>query len=308
MCLVGQIRCIARECVYIVNTFYSPVHKSININNQSIHNLTQNYDLTDNQQLTLALGLNFVPIPLRNRDYKKYILKQFDDFARRVRIRAYFTLHPSNNDFNNNKINLKIDTKHTTKSLWQPPTQYMNIENYLEQSRINILKTIQNNTNLKYKSNPKWLSNSIIQLTQMVKSDLIVKPADKNMGVTIQNRLTYEQDCMNQLLDINTYMSIEYNSVDYSQLFDTMSQILIKHNKMYNYNNNIDQTTIAQYILQMNNDKCKKLLKLAGFYIIYKVHKSPVVGRPICSNINTVTYYASKYLDNLLYYYSNTSK
>jgi hypothetical protein len=292
---------IVWKCIYIVHNYFSPVHNTINIDKESIHNLTQNYCLTNNQQLTLALGLNFVPIPQPQRDYKHYLLTQFDEYSRRVRLRAYFTVHPTNSDNNtNNKIDLKIDPKHSDKPLWQPPILFMNIENYLEKARNKIVNALHNNNKFKYKQNPKWLSNSITQLTQMTKSDLIVKPADKNMGVTIQNRLTYELDCLNQLLDINTYKSIEFNSVDYNQLFDTMIQILTKYNKMYNYNDTSKPTKLAQYILQMNNTKCKHLLKLAGFYIIYKVHKTPVVGRPICSNINTVTYYASKFIDKRL--------
>ena len=36
------------------------------------------------------------------------------------------------------------------------------------------------------------------------------------------------------------------------------------------------------------------------FYIIAKIHKSPLVGRPICSNLNYVTYFASKFVDQIL--------
>jgi hypothetical protein len=43
--------------------------------------------------------------------------------------------------------------------------------------------------------------------------------------------------------------------------------------------------------------KRKKELRLARFYCITKLHKTPIVGRPIVSSINTATYYASKYLD-----------
>ena len=43
-----------------------------------------------------------------------------------------------------------------------------------------------------------------------------------------------------------------------------------------------------------------KSLRLSKFYLTIKIHKDPVVGRPICSSIGTVTHYTSKLLDHWL--------
>jgi hypothetical protein len=41
-------------------------------------------------------------------------------------------------------------------------------------------------------------------------------------------------------------------------------------------------------------------LRHAVFYILLKLHKSPIAGRPIVSSIATTTFYASRYLDRVL--------
>ena len=43
-----------------------------------------------------------------------------------------------------------------------------------------------------------------------------------------------------------------------------------------------------------------KKLQLPKFYLTIKIHKSPVVGKPICSNIGICTHYTSRLLDHLL--------
>ncbi len=295
----NQLKCVLRDCLRVINQYFATSVHTVNIDKNSIHNLTTDYPLTDNQQLTLALGLNFVPIPSANRLFKNSIMSQFHDFARRVRIRTYFSTQ-INNDENN--VNL-LTIEHKQKN-WQPPTSFMNIEQYLTHAEQNIIVTINNKQpHFKYNKNPIWMQNSISELMQMTKNDLIIKPADKNMGVTIQNRLTYERDCLLQLTDTNTYTSIPHNSINFNLIFDAMCVVLDRHSKLFNVydsGKSTKHTNLAKYILQMNNAKFFSLLKLARFYIIYKVHKFPVAARPICSNLATVTYYASKFIDKSL--------
>jgi hypothetical protein len=298
----NQLKCLHRECICIVNNFFPSSVHTINIDKNSIHNLTTNYQLTDNQQLTLALGLNFVPIPRANHNsYLELVRTQFNDFARRVRIRTYFSTNINNNDISQLPKLFNIEHK---QNVWQPPISYMNIEQYLSRAEQNIIVSInKSQPNFQYNKNPLWMQHSISELIQMTKNDLIIKPADKNMGVTIQNRLTYERDCLAQLTDTDTYTQITYNSIKFDVIFDAMCAVLDKYSKLFNVYNSVKSTkhtNLAKYILQMNNAKFYSLLRLARFYIIYKVHKFPVAARPICSNLDTVTYYASKFIDKTL--------
>ena len=47
-------------------------------------------------------------------------------------------------------------------------------------------------------------------------------------------------------------------------------------------------------------DNHRNSLRFGLFYMLMKVHKSPIKGRPIISSINTVTHNASRYIDQKL--------
>ena len=224
-------------------------------------------------------------------------MREFEEFARKLRTRKYFAANPTEYSDNSDYI-----IKHK-QHVWQPPILYDNIERYITQARNNMQLTLRCRKSIHYRKAPPWLDNSLKQLIQLSKSDIIIKNADKNMGVTVQDRLTYESDCLSQLNDIKVYQPIDRESITFADLFDEVSVILNKYGKLHTTINNVTQkshTQIARYILQMNNETNINLVRLARFYLIYKVHKTPTVGRPICGNINTVTYYASKYIDRVL--------
>ena len=209
-------------------------------------------------------------------------------------------------------IYLPIKYKQNT---WEPNNTNGIIENYLKHVKQKLLATFNTSLAFKYSRNPNWLHKATQELVTMSRDDLIVKPADKNMGVVIQDRLQYERDCLKQLHDINTYTPVITSSIDYDTIFKQLAAILDKYHKLYisynkintkQYNKTTQYTKLAKQILQMQHFTDK--VKLARFYLLYKVHKTPVVGRPICSNIDTVTYYASKYVDRKLQPYMKLTK
>ena len=123
------------------------------------------------------------------------------------------------------------------------------------------------------------------------------------------NRLDYEKEVIRQLADITTYKQLEYVP-NTSLIIDKLYNILAVHNKLFIHtnssnnnnnnnslnNNNKNKTALAKYVLQQE----KKKLSLAKFYINMKIHKTPTLGRPICSSIGTITYHASNLLDKWL--------
>jgi hypothetical protein len=259
----------------------------------------------------LSLGLKFIPIPKPNKNYQSTILTQFNDFARRVRIKKHFAMQPTSSETQSD-IYLPIKYKQNT---WEPNNTNGIIENYLKHVKQKLLATFNTSLAFKYSRNPNWLHKATQELVTMSRDDLIVKPADKNMGVVIQDRLQYERDCLKQLHDINTYTPVITSSIDYDTIFKQLAAILDKYHKLYisynkintkQYNKTTQYTKLAKQILQMQHFTDK--VKLARFYLLYKVHKTPVVGRPICSNIDTVTYYASKYVDRKLQPYMKLTK
>ena len=107
------------------------------------------------------------------------------------------------------------------------------------------------------------------------------------------------------LLYTTTYKVIDiYNS---NLLFANLRQLLNKFGLLNN--SDFGLTRLARSLLQLQHSP---KLRLAPFYILPKLHKNPVVGRPIVSSPNTPTYHASKYLSNILkpilQHYSHISK
>jgi hypothetical protein len=232
-------------------------------------------------------------MPNYNKNIQQSILSDFDDFARRIRIKKHFAVNPSKStDFA-----LQITHK---QSIWNDYNLYDTTEQYIKQARLKVLVSLYDKR-FKHKRNPLWITNSLKELKTLAQNDIIIKNADKNMGVTIQNRLVYERDCLEQLNDTNIYTLINKSDVDFNSLFSEIESLLNKYHQLYTgYGIFRTLTKIAKYMLQMNHIKALPLIRFARFYLIYKVHKPKVVGRPICSNINTISYFVSKYIDRQL--------
>lgn len=126
------------------------------------------------------------------------------------------------------------------------------------------------------------------------------------MGVAVVLTSEYIKEGLRQLNDTSTYeqlnqapnlnsswaklRNILYNS-NLLYLKDRQGNIKLDKNKKQEY------TKLSKYLLQL--DKSKEL-KFPAFYMLMKVHKTPIAGRPIVSSINSMTYHASKYIDHCL--------
>lgn len=125
----------------------------------------------------------------------------------------------------------------------------------------------------------------------LIKNKLIIKAADKNLGLTIMDIKQYETQVMKHLENIEYYKkAIPCVEKINAELFSIL---------------NLHQTTSQK--TARSSEKATSLMKLINhrpiepeFYVMPKVHKNPVAFRPIVPNINWVTTNASKWLDKLL--------
>ena len=129
------------------------------------------------------------------------------------------------------------------------------------------------------------------------RKDFVIKPADKNIGLTVLSPPDYHSMCMVHLADSTTYERIQESNYNPNQIFAKLRMILNKHGLLFRSNETL--TKLASSLLQLQGTE---ILRLAVFYCLPKLHKNkiPIPGRPIASCINTVTYYASRYVDHLL--------
>lgn len=100
------------------------------------------------------------------------------------------------------------------------------------------------------------------------------------------NRKDYETEALRQLSDNTTYLPLR-DFPSPTIIYDELQSLLI-HYKC--------PPSEMKYILQLKPQNTS----WAKIYFLTKIHKKSHPGRPICSQLNTLTYYASKYLHTKL--------
>ena len=182
-------------------------------------------------------------------------------------------------------------------STWTPPrgkyTQHL--EEYTSTITKNAIDTIHN-TRPFYDLEARIFRNTLSKLRNL--PDIIIKPADKNVGLAILDETDYVNMCMKHLNDTSTYaLTLHYSS---SALFAKLRMIMNKHHLLYTNDKNRTLTTLAKALLQLDKSP---LLRVPPFKCLPKLHKRsnpPYDGRPIVSTPSSPTYYASVYLDRVL--------
>ena len=280
-----------------LQTSFEAIKLSLKIN--KIHNLS-NSPITEREHIVLTLGLKYIPKPFNIIKYNKLradLIKEHNEYARKIRLQYYFS------DKNRNNDKTKYLSLIYNPSPWDPGPASFSIENYLIHSKIRLINSLNKLNFIKninsINAESKWIFNTIEKIKK--NKNIIIKTADKNMGIVIMNKKDYQIECLRQLGDETTYAK-QINPPSYNLLWAQLRLILLKYNILYkeNFSNKLENkilSKVAKYILQLEK---RKELRLSRFYTIAKIHKTPVVGRPIVSCINSITYFTSKYLDFLL--------
>lgn len=109
------------------------------------------------------------------------------------------------------------------------------------------------------------------------KEKLILKPADKNLGLVIMPWGWYDNSIMSHLRDVNYYIEQTPNFVNILNELDLIHKRINRTNPF-----------------QIELDKLD--LSIPEFYILPKIHKNPVKIRPIVPSFAWITTEVSKYL------------
>lgn len=253
------------------------------LQNQGVHNLSS-IILTPAQQLLLSFGLKFIPPCNINKSLGDQVMTSFDMYTRSIRLRKQFVHEESTVP-----KNLRIPNP-----AFLPENASVGIENYVNVARRRLSKQVNNYLRQKPPQDPtlQWITDVIASIRAL--KGIIIKPSDKGYETVIHDLDWYKTECLRQLSDINTY---EVNVPHYSLVWAQLRLLLNNNGKLYQSTGPRVLSRLARYLLQLEH---KTELRLARFYCITKLHKTPIVGRPIVSSINTATYYASKHLDDRL--------
>lgn len=118
--------------------------------------------------------------------------------------------------------------------------------------------------------------------------DIIIKPADKNLGICIIEKQLYFNLAQTQhLTDLTTYKPLPDNPIQ-----KTVQHINETLKKLHE-TNNINKRTLNTLLAKPNDTP-------GLFYILPKLHKRTLETRPIVSNVNHPTRKISKYIHNTL--------
>jgi hypothetical protein len=233
----------------------------------------------------LSLNSKFIPEPQELSDQD--LRCSFQNFARIVRFRyKYWSVTekacPS-------RLDLLFRVK---KPEAMPPKASPIIERYLKEAESKIESQLT-----RFPAKTRLRDPRIMNLLKLIKSNLDIQVcgADKNCGQACLDRPDYEKEGIRQLSDNSTYKRLT-TPPDRDQLFEPLHQLLSQFAPHLACNTPICPETLTQFLLQAADQP----LKLARFYLLLKVHKQPITGRPVVSSIGYITYNASKFLDVLL--------
>jgi hypothetical protein len=250
----------------------------------------------------LTLGAKYVPIPsIKNQKIiQNDLMNNFKDFKRKLKTKVFFM---TKDGFNNKDYNPNFYLKSTNN--FEPEDKYIddnilkffkNMENDLDdkiQQFNQNEKTIFKQLRRQYNINE---SQQFIQIVDQISKDskFVIRPADKNLGLTIMDSNWYDNEILNQLDNTRYYIKCQ-NSKE-----DIVDEVLMKYETILQ-KFPVDHINEKYYEFLQNSPQVNSCLtKIPKFYILPKLHKEVVKGRPIVASCNWITTPISKYCNWVL--------
>ncbi len=305
---------------FILNILHLP--------NTSLFNLEQCNLLSKIEEAVIGLGLKFIPFQSTSiKQLQHNLTLSLSKYTRQLLLRCYF---------GNTQSPLSFIPK-LDNNTWLPPNDkdpsFTSFSNDIKTWQLSTLQSINNIT---VQSHLTSVESTIINTLKNLstRADIVIKPADKNLGTCIMYSSTYDKYCLSLLNDRSTYLPVVPNKAfanlpNYKQKhilngYALLKQVLFKHKVLFQRSHRstfkIKQPTEIRPICASNAIRticasntptklAKSLFQLsqsdqlqpyANFYILMKMHKPTISGRPIANCKNTMTYHASVFVDNAL--------
>ena len=227
-----------------------------------------NYQLSHSENYLLSLGLNFRPTPKAIPIHT--LKKQIDEFSRSIRLKHYFCGRNLNTGLYHPKL--------FVHSNWNPPIcpPYIEIPLLALRHELCGLKPFPHKPNL---SHSELLTLSRLQANKTI----LVLPTDKNLGPAMVTADWYKRELDRLLNNEQFYKRVD--EVPYTAIHDKLALILHRHGRSLG-------EKVVKYILQFVSNHSP-----AKFKVLPKVHKNPLVGRPIVASTKYITTPASRFVD-----------
>lgn len=143
-------------------------------------------------------------------------------------------------------------------------------ERYLKQFRNSIKDKMKS---LIYSGNIKFPKIDVLITKTLRKfqhdKNLVIKPADKNLGLVLMDKQYYIDICMVHLLDINTYCYIDQPKYVNKRIFANLRRILHQHNRYYdNMLSNNKKPVVSKLAISLLQFENSKKCRFAPFYCL----------------------------------------
>ena len=244
--------------------------------NSEIHNFS-NVNLTERQSRVLGMGLKFRP-SLKPPTAAEFDL-QIKDFCRGVRLQALFADQPQDANFN---PRLYVPTG------WNPPRQDPELEDKL----FHLRETLQRNIS---ECKPYWKDNLTRQdRTELkdLKSNQAVRvlPTDKNLGPALMSTDWVKNETLRHLYD-----ELSYSKVTLEDWYVCRDNVIKRREQLMSTYCQFIVPNVARFLRSHDH-----FANPAKFYVIPKIHKTPMVGRPIAASHSYITRPISIFVDELV--------
>ncbi|XP_055997948.1 uncharacterized protein LOC130047308 [Ostrea edulis] len=237
--------------------------------------------LSEEETSLLSKGLNFCPTPREVND--QTVREDTREFFRRLRLKEHFSRKTSD-DSNFTEVtldNLESHPLYRPKSNWEPqPGKCGALESYIEAVEQDIEKVLSQTEIV-----PDNLSKEERSALQTLKNrdDIVIKKADKGSTVVVLDKEMYLAEAHKQLSDERFYKKLES---DPTKKFSATITTTLKDM----YKNEEIGVNVFETLRPMD---CRP----EQLYLLPKIHKEGMPGRPIVSAIGHPTEKISEFLD-----------
>ena len=169
--------------------------------------------LKDTEIRVLEKGLDFATI--QNKLSEPELKRSFKELCRRMRLKWHFRNEatPEFSDW----------PAFSTKSLWNPPTGYTNLEVFLSQIEHELFQIPDKYLPYFKLSKDEW--QAIRSLAEDI--SIVIKKADKGSCVVIWDRLDYLSEAEKQLRDKNIYKDACFNDKTIRDLLESSNYMFL---------------------------------------------------------------------------------
>ncbi len=253
------------------------------VKNLTFHDLTTGNILPASSNSLLGLGLKFIPTPKYNIT-NKILDVSLSRFERDIGLKVFFSGDPTDSyDTSSNTNTLRI------KSIWRapfPPQEIdTRIEHFCRAIRNSFVPTVVklNLTPLEQKTLREIKNNP----------EITIAAADKNLGPVGINTSQYIEWGMKHLMDTSTYELLTEESA-----FDAARNLSREIFEWTRRHRESVPNEVIHYI-RYHLDKANKD-PFGYFYLLIKLHKSPISTRPVCSDCASLPHALGKWVNTQL--------